>query len=57
MEIAHQEEKPVAGTLQRILALTVIAGILAGCDTMAALGRDIEKLGGKIERKAEEKKN
>lgn len=47
----------MAGTLQRILALTVIAGILAGCDTMAALGRDIEKLGGKIERKAEEKKN
>lgn len=42
---------------QRMVAVAAVAAILAGCDTMAALGRDIEKLGGKIEKKAEEKKN
>ena len=41
----------------------VVSGFLAsflmvtGCNTMAGLGRDVEKTGDKIERKAEEKKN
>lgn len=57
MEMTRRGQTPLMSTFQRILALAVIAAILAGCDTMAALGRDIEKLGGKIEKKAEEKKN
>ena len=43
-------------TMRRIVLLIALTGVLAGCDTMAALGRDIQKLGDKIEKKAEEKK-
>ncbi len=37
-----------------VLAFTLIA--LSGCNTMAGFGKDVEKLGSKIEKKAEEKK-
>lgn len=42
---------------RKVFVLTMLAVFLAGCDTFAALGRDIQKLGGKIEKKAEEEKN
>ena len=35
----------------------LVTFVLTGCNTMAGLGRDIETLGGKIENKAEQKKN
>jgi len=37
-----------------LLASTLVA--LSGCNTMAGLGKDVEKLGSTIEKKAEEKK-
>ena len=37
-----------------VLASTLVA--LYGCNTMAGLGKDVEKLGSTIEKKAEEKK-
>jgi len=38
--------------IQRFAALAAIAGLLAGCNTMAGVGKDVEKLGAKIEQKA-----
>ncbi len=35
--------------------LALLGGLLQGCDTMAALGRDVQKVGKSIEKKAEEK--
>ena len=43
--------------IRRIVLLITLASVLAGCETMAGLGRDVEKLGGKIEKKAEQNKN
>ena len=40
-----------------LLVLLTYAMMLAGCSTMEGLGQDISKLGNKIEKKAEEKKN
>jgi entericidin A len=40
-----------------LLALLAYAAMLAACNTMEGLGQDLSKLGGKIEKKAEEKKN
>jgi predicted small secreted protein len=37
-----------------IVSLALVA---AGCNTMAGFGRDVEKLGDKIESKAEQKKH
>ena len=34
----------------------LLTACLCGCNTMAGFGRDVEKLGDKIENKAEEKK-
>ncbi len=44
--------------VKRILASLAAAAIvaLAGCNTMEGLGKDLKQLGGKIEKKAEEKK-
>ena len=39
------------------IVVLVLGGFLAGCNTMEGLGKDISKLGGKIENKAEEKKS
>jgi predicted small secreted protein len=41
----------------KISALLLAGVFLAGCNTMQGLGKDVSKLGDKIERKAEEKKN
>jgi predicted small secreted protein len=38
--------------MRRWISFVVLAAVLAGCNTMAGLGRDVEKLGGKIEKKA-----
>ena len=44
--------------MRKICGIVLLAAfVLAGCNTMAGLGRDIETLGGKIENKAEQKKN
>jgi len=43
--------------MQKLVVLVVFAGFLAGCNTMAGLGKDMGKLGNKIENKAEEKKS
>ena len=38
--------------IQLFAALAAIAGLLAGCNTMAGVGKDVEKLGATIEQKA-----
>jgi entericidin A len=43
--------------VQRLVMFSVAVGVLAACNTMAGLGKDVEKVGGKIEKKAEEKKS
>jgi entericidin A len=45
--------------LKGVLALAMATAFmaLAGCNTMEGFGQDLKKLGDKIERKAEEKKN
>ena len=43
--------------LKRVIGVLVITGVLAGCNTVAGFGRDMEKLGNKIENKAEQKKS
>jgi entericidin A len=40
----------------RLVLLVVMAGFLTGCNTISGFGRDVEKLGDKIEKKAEEKR-
>ena len=42
--------------LRNISALMLVALFCAGCDTMAAFGRDVSRLGEKIEQKAERHK-
>jgi len=42
--------------LRTILALVLVTSFVAGCDTMAGFGRDVGRLGGKIENKAERNK-
>jgi predicted small secreted protein len=42
--------------VQRLVLAAVLAAFAAACNTMAGLGRDLEKLGAKIEKKAEEKR-
>ena len=44
---------------RKLIAATMIAAFvtLTGCNTMAGLGRDVEKTGDKLEKKAEEKKH
>jgi entericidin A len=43
---------------KKLTALACAAGVflLAGCNTMEGLGKDVSKLGNKIEKKAEESK-
>jgi len=43
--------------LKRLLLSCVLAGVLGACNTIAGFGRDVEKVGDNIERKAEQKKN
>lgn len=40
-----------------LLVLLTYAMMLSACNTMEGLGKDLSKLGNKIEKKAEEKKN
>jgi predicted small secreted protein len=40
----------------RIVLLIVLAAVAAGCNTVAGFGRDVEKLGDKIEDKTEQKR-
>jgi predicted small secreted protein len=42
--------------LKQILALVVLAGFLAGCNTMEGAGKDIERGGEKIQSGAEKTK-
>ena len=39
-----------------LLAVIAVAVALAGCNTMQGLGKDLQTVGKKIERKADEKK-
>ncbi|MFO7189669.1 MAG: entericidin A/B family lipoprotein [Pseudomonadota bacterium] len=41
----------------RLTLLAVLVAFVAGCNTMEGLGRDIEKLGDAIERKAAQNRN
>ena len=43
--------------MKKFVALLAALGVLAGCNTMEGLGKDVSKLGTKIEKKAEEKKS
>ena len=43
--------------MQKLVTVVVLAGVLAGCNAMAGLGKDVGTLGHKIENKAEEKKS
>jgi predicted small secreted protein len=40
----------------RILLVSLVFTFIVGCDTMAAFGRDVSRLGDKIEQKAERNK-
>ena len=42
----------------RVFVLLLMVGILAlsGCNTLEGFGKDLKSVGGKIEKKAEEKK-
>jgi len=40
--------------MRKVVLWVVLAGFLAGCNTMAGFGRDVETLGDKIERKAKQ---
>ncbi len=42
--------------LKRILGIFVLAGFLAGCNTMEGMGKDIERGGEKIQSGAEKTK-
>ena len=44
--------------LQKTVALMVVVslGILAGCNTMEGFGKDVSKVGDKIEQKADQHK-
>jgi entericidin B len=42
--------------MREIVLLIVLAAFAAGCNTVAGFGRDVEKLGDKIENKAEQKR-
>ncbi len=39
------------------MVVLLLGAFLAGCNTMEGFGKDLSKLGGKIENKAEEKKS
>ncbi len=43
---------------QKALLITAVLSLvwLAGCNTMEGFGKDVQKVGGKIEQKADEKK-
>jgi entericidin B len=43
--------------LKKILALVVLCGFIAGCNTMAGMGRDIERGGEKIQDSSERAKD
>jgi entericidin A len=45
--------------IKKILLSIVVTSVLslAGCNTVAGFGKDVEKLGDKIETKAEQKKS
>jgi predicted small secreted protein len=43
--------------IARLVLAEVLAAFVTGCNTVAGFGRDMEKLGGKIEKKAEEKRH
>jgi len=47
------ESDPMIGLIPRVLASTLVAP--SGCNTMAGLGKEVERLGRTIEKKAEEK--
>jgi predicted small secreted protein len=56
---ARKELLPICkgeNMLRTILALVLVTSFIAGCDTMAGFGRDVGRLGGKIEHKAERNK-
>jgi len=40
---------------QHLMLVGLVAGFLAGCNTMAGVGTDMETLGKKIEKKADQK--
>ena len=44
--------------IDRVLVLLLTVGVftLSGCNTMEGFGKDLKKVGDKIEKKAEEKK-
>ncbi|MGH8751129.1 MAG: entericidin A/B family lipoprotein [Burkholderiales bacterium] len=42
--------------LRIVLLISFVGALLAGCNTVEGFGKDLGKLGDKIEKKAEEKK-
>lgn len=40
-------------TIQTLLLLVFIGSLATGCETMEGFGRDVEKVGGEIEEKAD----
>jgi predicted small secreted protein len=43
--------------MKRLLAILLLAGFVAGCNTMRGAGEDLEAGGEKMQQKADEKKN
>jgi entericidin A len=40
-----------------VCTVILVTALCGGCNTMKGVGQDVEKLGDKIEKKAEDKKN
>ena len=52
----NNQQEAMMKNLTLLVLLTSVM-LLAACNTMEGLGKDVSKLGNKIEKKAEEKKN
>lgn len=43
--------------IQRVMALVVLTAFVVGCNTVEGFGKDLGKLGNKIEQKADQNRN
>jgi predicted small secreted protein len=43
--------------INRLIAILLLAGFVAGCNTIRGAGEDLERGGEKIQQKADEKQN
>ena len=51
------QERAMQKRIKQLTLLGLLVAFVAGCNTVEGFGRDVEKLGDKIERKAAQKRN